>query len=108
MSLDSVVILVTAPTREEAQKIAHLLLERRKVACVNIVPMVDSIFWWQGQLDSAQEALLLMKTRVALIEGVVELVKQVHSYSTPEVIALPILSGNADYLKWVQEETRDA
>jgi len=103
-----VVILVTAPTREEAQKIAQLLLERRKVACVNILPMVDSFFWWQGQLDFAQETLLLMKTRSVLAEQVVELVKQVHSYTTPEVIALPIVSGNADYLKWIQEETRDA
>jgi len=103
-----VVILVTAPTREEAQKIAQLLLERRKVACVNILPMVDSAFWWKGQLDSAQESLLLMKTRAVLTEQVVELVKQVHSYATPEVIALPIVSGNADYLKWIQEETRDA
>lgn len=107
MRTDHVVILITAPAQEEAQKIARMLLERRKAACVNIVPSVDSLFWWHGQLDSAREALLVVKTRAALVDQVVELVKQVHSYSTPEVIALPILSGNDDYLKWIQAETRE-
>lgn len=107
MSTGEVVILVTAPTREEAQRIAQLLLERRKAACVNIVPMVDSVFWWQGRLDSGQEVLLIVKTRAALVSQVVQLVRQVHSYTTPEVIALPIISGNEEYLTWIQAETRN-
>jgi len=107
LSTGEVVILVTAPTREEAQRIAQLLLERRKAACVNIVPMVDSVFWWQGRLDSGQEVLLIVKTRAALVSQVVQLVRQVHSYTTPEVIALPIISGNEEYLTWIQAETRN-
>jgi periplasmic divalent cation tolerance protein len=107
LSVDSVVILITAPTKDEGQKIAQLLLERRKAACVNIVPGVDSLFWWQGTLDSAQEVLLIVKTRAELTKQVVELVKQVHSYTTPEVIALPIVTGSEDYLSWIHEETRN-
>ena len=107
MTAEHVVIFVTAPNSEEAQKIAHALLERRKAACANIVPSVASLFWWQGELDAAREALIIVKTRAARVDQVVQLVKQVHSYATPEVIALPILSGNDDYLRWIEAETRE-
>ena len=100
-----VVVFVTTATREEAERIAHLLVERRKVACVNIVPGVNSLFWWQGKLDSAQEVLLIAKTRASLMPQVIGLVKEAHSYSVPEVIALPIVGGNEDYLRWVDQET---
>ncbi len=99
------VVFVTAATREEAEKIAHLLLEQRKVACVNIVPGVHSLFWWQGKLDSAQESLLIAKTRTSLVPQVVDLVRGAHSYTLPEVIALPIVAGNQDYLEWIDRET---
>ena len=99
------VVLVTSATREEAEKIARLLLDRRKVACVNIVPGVQSLFWWQGKLDSAQEILLIAKTRTSLVPQVVDLVRSAHSYTVPEIIALPIVAGNQDYLEWIDQET---
>ncbi len=102
-----VVIFVTANSEEEARKIADQLLTSRKAACVNIVPKVNSSFWWQGKLDSAQESLLIIKTRASLLQEVIDLVKAAHSYSAPEIIALPIIGGNEDYLKWIDDEVRE-
>ena len=96
-----IVILITTGSEEEAHRIADQLLNQRKAACVNIVPRVDSLFWWQGKLDSAQESLLVIKTKTSKLKEITELVKKVHSYEVPEVIALPIVGGNEDYLKWL-------
>ena len=103
-----IVVFVTAGTEEEAVNIAELLLDQRKAACVNIVPKVDSLFWWQGKLDSAQESLLIIKTRASLLPDVVSLVKGIHSYEVPEIIAMPIIGGNEDYLKWIHSEVKEA
>jgi periplasmic divalent cation tolerance protein len=102
-----IVILITTDTDTEASKIAEVLLANKKVACVNIVPRIDSHFWWRGALDSAQEHLLIVKTKASLLDEIIDLVKQNHSYDVPEVIALPIISGNPDYLKWIDEEVAD-
>ena len=101
-----IVILVTTSSEPEAHKIADLLLSRRKAACVNIVPKVESSFWWQGKLDSAKESLLIIKTEASLLSEIVDLVKTAHSYEVPEIIALPIIGGNVDYLKWIGDEVR--
>jgi len=101
-----IVIFVTTSSEPEAHKIAELLLSRRKAACVNIVPKVESSFWWQGKLDSAQESLLVIKTKASLLSEIVDLVKASHSYEVPEIIALPIIGGNVDYLKWIGDEAR--
>jgi periplasmic divalent cation tolerance protein len=98
---DKVVVLITTSSEEEAHKIAGLLVNRRKAACVNIVPGVDSLFWWKDKLDSARESLLLVKTKASLFPEIVELVKRTHSYEVPEIIALPIIAGSEDYLKWL-------
>lgn len=100
-----VVILITTATEEEARSIAGLLLNQRKAACVNIVPRVDSLFRWQGKLDSAKESLLIIKARASLLPEIVEMAKKVHSYELPEIIALPIINGSEDYLKWIDNET---
>ena len=100
-----VVVFVTASSEEEAEKIASLLLEQRKAACVSVVPRVSSRFWWQGKLDSAQESLLIIKTRAALLPELTDIVKKAHSYSVPEIVALPIVAGNPDYLDWLDQET---
>lgn len=102
---NQVVILVTAGTREEADVIADVLLEQNKAACVNIVPAVDSHFRWEGKAKREQEALLIIKTRASLVEEVTSLVKAIHSYDVPEVIALPIIGGNPEYLAWIDTET---
>jgi len=98
-------VLITTPTMEEGERIAHILLNAKKAACVNIVPAVRSRFWWQGKIDSADEALLMVKTRAPLLEELIRLVKENHSYEVPEVIALPISAGNEDYLRWLAEAT---
>jgi periplasmic divalent cation tolerance protein len=102
-----IVIFVTTSTEAEAHRIAELLLGRRKAACINIVPRVDSSFWWQGKLDSARESLLIIKTRASLLHEIIEMVKSAHSYEVPEIIALPVIGGNEDYLKWIDEEVRE-
>lgn len=98
---DKVVVLITTSSEEEALKIAESLVNGKKAACVNIVPRVDSLFWWEGKLDSARESLLLVKTKASLFPEIVEMVKRMHSYEVPEIIALPIIGGSEDYLKWL-------
>ena len=102
-----VVILITASMDEEAQEIANRLLTQRKAACVNIIPKVRSLFWWKGELDSADEAVLIVKTKASLVDEIVSLVREFHSYEVPEVIALPLIGGNPDYLNWMSDELGD-
>ena len=96
---DKIVALITTSSEEEARKIAELLVNEKKAACVNIVPGVDSVFWWEDKLDSARESLLLVKTKASLFPEIVELAKRVHNYEVPEITALPIIAGREDYLK---------
>lgn len=99
-----IVVLITTGSVEEAHNVANLLLNQRVVACVNIIPGVDSVFWWEGKLDSEQESLLIAKTKASLLTEIIKLVKSVHSYEVPEVIALPVIGGNEDYLDWIDGE----
>ena len=101
-----IVLFITAADAEEAQRIAHVLVKERKAACVNIVPRVSSLFWWQDKLDSAQESLLIVKSRASVLNQIVDLVKGHHSYDVPEIIALPIIGGNPDYLEWIGKEVK--
>jgi len=100
------VVLVTCSSREEAEKISKILVEERLAACVNVVSTVKSFFWWEGKIDEAEEHLLIIKTSVEKMEKLIERVKELHSYSVPEIISLPILEGNKDYLKWVEESLK--
>ena len=103
---DRIVVLITAGSEEEAHKIARLLVNEKKAACVNIVPGVDSLFRWKGKIDSARETLLLVKTRASLFPEIISLVKEAHSYEVPEIIALPIIAGSEDYFKWLDSACR--
>ncbi len=103
---DYVVIFITTAADEEAQLISRVLLEERKAACVSIVPGVSSLFWWQDKIDSAQESLLVVKTKARLVDEVVQLVREIHSDDVPEIIALPIVAGNQDYLDWIEKEVK--
>jgi len=96
-----IVVLVTAKDKKEATKIAHGLLEAKLIACANIVGGVQSFFRWQGKIDSSKEVLIILKTKKILFKKVVSQVKSLHSYQTPEVIALPIVAGSDDYLDWI-------
>lgn len=101
-----VVVLLTSGSREEAERLASSLVEERLAACVNLVPGLSSTYWWEGEVERAEEVLLVIKTHQDLLDSLVERVKALHSYTIPEVIALPILGGNEDYLRWVAEVLR--
>lgn len=100
-----IVVLITAKDPEEAQKIAKALIKRRQAACVNIIPGVSSHFWWKDKLDNADESLLIVKTMESLLPEVIKSIKKIHSYSIPEIIAIPIIGGSRDYLEWIDHET---
>nr|MBC7244064.1 divalent-cation tolerance protein CutA [Chloroflexota bacterium] len=98
------VVFITAGSSEEAQRIAHALVEERLAACVNIVLPVQSVYRWQGKIQVDQEALLVVKTAAEVVEKLAKRVKQLHSYELPEIIAVPILVGAEDYLRWMDEQ----
>ncbi|MFH1003683.1 MAG: divalent-cation tolerance protein CutA [Chloroflexota bacterium] len=102
-----VVVLITAGSPAEAEQIARGLVEARLAACVNIIPRVDSLFHWQGKLDTAAESLLIVKGRAARLDDIIALVKARHSYQVPEIITLPIAGGHPAYLDWLGRETAE-
>ena len=99
------IILTTAGSQEEADKIAHALVERRLAACVNIVPQIKSVYPWQGKVETAQEWLLMIKTQVEFFERVRDVVKELHSYDLPECVMLEVSAGSQEYLDWIAKNT---
>lgn len=97
-------MLTTTPTREEAQKIASLLIDERLGACVQLVP-IESFYCWEGKTQNETETLLLIKTRTTLFEEAIARIKQVHSYSVPEIVCLPFAAGFAGYFAWMDAVT---
>ena len=102
---ESIVVLVTCGSEEEAIKIAHLLVENRLAACVNLVLPIRSIYRWEGKIWDEREWLLIIKTQKQRFEALEEKVRSLHSYSVPEIIGLPIIEGNSAYLKWLEKMT---
>lgn len=100
-----VMIMVTCSSLEEARLLAVSLLERKLAACANIKGGVESHYWWEGRLESAEEALIIFKTRKELLGNFTEAVKSLHSYSVPEVIAFSIIGGNPGYFNWIEDST---
>ncbi len=101
----AVLVIVTAPDRPTAEALAGKLLEKRLAACVNIVPGLHSLYWWQGEIESAEEVLMLVKARRRDVAALTEAVRASHPYDVPEVIALEIAGGSSAYLDWVEAET---
>jgi len=102
----NIIIFITASSFAEAQKISEGLLKEKLIACANITREVKSFFWWEGKLDNAEEVLLILKSRRKLLPKIIKTVKSLHSYQVPEIIALPIIGGNKDYLQWVGDSIR--
>ena len=102
-----IVIFITASGKKEAHRIAKALLKNKLAACVNIVDKIESFFWWQNKLDKAKEALLLVKSKKKNFPRIAKLVKSLHSYDVPEIIALPICAGYKPYLNWIDESVAE-
>jgi periplasmic divalent cation tolerance protein len=96
-----VIVMVTTPSKQEAEKIAEHLLKERLIACANIIGPVSSIFHWSGKMEKAEEYLILMKSRKDLFGKLSEAVKALHSYEVPEILAFPIVDGSQAYLDWL-------
>ena len=101
-----IVIFVTASGVEEAEKISSKLIENKLAACVNMIDGVKSVFWWQGKLDNTKEVLLMIKSKKSKLPQIIKLVKSLHSYDLPEIIALPVIAGEKSYLRWIDESLR--
>jgi periplasmic divalent cation tolerance protein len=105
---DKIVVLVTANGMPQARKLARALVDKRLAACVNLVSPVRSIYRWEGRLCEDRECLLVIKSTRGQFAAVQSCVERLHSYSVPEVIALPIVDGAPNYLNWIAESVLDA
>jgi periplasmic divalent cation tolerance protein len=104
---DFIVVYVTAGSPAEGDRLARALVEERLAACVNRVAPVQSIYRWQGKVEQSEEELLIIKTRKALFIALETRIRELHSYSVPEIIALPIVDGSEGYLRWLGEQLSD-
>jgi len=104
-SNEPILILCTCPSQNEADAVATTLLEERLAACVNQLPGIKSLYRWEGRVKQDDEVLLLIKTTADLFERLEKTIKTLHSYETPEIIAVPIVAGSADYLRWIEAST---
>jgi periplasmic divalent cation tolerance protein len=102
----AVLVYTTWPSIVEAEKAGRVIVERRLAACVNILPGMVSHYWWQGQIERAEEAVMLIKTSAALAEAVRQAVRELHSYDTPAIMVQPVESVEADYYRWILEEAK--
>jgi periplasmic divalent cation tolerance protein len=101
----AVFVYTTYPSIVEAERAGRALLERRLAACVNILPGMVSLYWWQGQIDRGDEVVMIIKTRASLAEPVRAAVKAMHSYTTPAILVIPIETVDPSYHAWIEAET---
>ncbi len=101
-----IVLFITCKDTSEAETISESLVQQHLIACGNILPGVNSIFQWLGNVEHESEVLLIAKSRRSVFHQIVEEVRKLHSYETPEIIALPIVEGSKEYLDWLAEETK--
>ncbi|MGA1237197.1 MAG: divalent-cation tolerance protein CutA [Limisphaerales bacterium] len=99
-------VLVTAPDIKTARNLAQASLSQRLVACANILPKIESHYWWQGKLEQSNEVLVIFKTTKTLLPRLAECIRANHPYDTPEIIALPIQAGSSRYLAWIDDSTQ--
>jgi periplasmic divalent cation tolerance protein len=100
-------VYTTFPDLALAQQVAQTIVRERLAACANILPAMQSYYWWEGKVDSAQEVVLIAKTRKELFEPLRARIQSLHPYSCPCIIALPIELGHAPFLNWIEQETHD-
>ena len=105
MSDDAIVVFITAANGEEATRLADMLVGAHLAACVQILPEIESVYRWQGKIERQTEVLLLAKTMRSKFEDLEREVRALHSYDTPEIVAVPIVTGSASYLEWLVKAT---
>jgi periplasmic divalent cation tolerance protein len=103
---DTRIVLTTAGSPQEAEKIARALVERRLAACVKIIPQIQSVYRWKEKIEQETEWLLIIKTRLNIFDSVRDAIKELHSYDLPECVMLDVSDGSEAYLNWVSENTR--
>lgn len=103
--MEALVVYITAPDEEMGAKLARTLVEERLAGCVNIIKPVRSIYRWQENIEDDTEVLMIVKTQKKLFASLNSRVKELHSYTVPEVIAVPVVDGSEEYLKWLEEVT---
>jgi len=104
--VEYIVVFITASGQDEAKKIGSTLVSNKLTACSNIISSIQSIFFWKGKVCNENEVLLMLKSTRHNFSEIVTEVKKIHSYETPEIIALPIVEGSQDYLQWIEDETK--
>ena len=104
--ITEIVVLVTASSLVEAERLGQKVIERKLAACLNIVRDIRSLFRWEGQVNVGAECLLIFKSTKKCYQELEQTIREHHSYSVPEVIALPIIAGSASYLQWIRDETQ--
>jgi periplasmic divalent cation tolerance protein len=97
-------VYITTSSKEESEKIANKLVEGKLAACINIVPSIESIYLWKGEIEEDEESLLIAKTKAKNIDKIIKKVKEIHSYETPAILAIPIIEGSKDYLDYLDNE----
>ncbi len=98
---DAIVVFMTAANGEEASRLAEMLVGAHLAACVQILPEMESVYRWQGKIERQAEVLLLVKTTVEKFDELEREVRALHSYDTPEIIAVPVTAGSESYLRWL-------
>ncbi len=106
MNQSAIQVFVSCESRKQAKTMVESLLNDQIVACGQIGPKVESFYRWQGQIERANECLLILKTQSQHYAAIERLIKDLHSYDTPEIIAIPITHGSTEYLKWINEQTQ--
>ena len=107
MMMEEYIQVVTAiAKREDAEKIANALVEKRLAACVQIVGPIVSTYWWKDNIETAEEWLCVIKSKKDVYEELEKSIKEIHPYETPEIFALPVVAGSKDYLKWLSNEVK--
>jgi periplasmic divalent cation tolerance protein len=101
---DCMQVFTTAATRTDAQAIANTVVERRLAACVQIIGPITSTYWWQGEIETAEEWLCVIKSRRDLYERLEAAIREVHPYDVPEILAVPVIAGSKRYLEWLDNE----
>ncbi len=104
--MSAIFIYVTAPSAAEAKKIADAVVADRLAACANIIPGMHSVYHWQGKIEEADETVIIFKTRATLFQAVEARVKELHKYSAPCIVALPVENGSKPYIDWILAETK--